>query len=249
MVSWETNDKNPSFKTFSLQPREQSHAFHRDKRPEPKNVISYKDVSLTEDSGIGEKCYGRLPVLCVFSCPLLAYEACPPFTLTVCTAVKHFLFHFFSQCPPSCKKLKALECKQIENRSEMLAVVRQTRLSITPPSSKYASPLDITWEKKCIIIIIWICILVHSLPNAFTCISSVQVYYSESKNSRFSLYVVSFTGASIQLINILRALCVLGLMERTGTEVLLGGAESCGENRKHTIKIHTNPLTKVHHVL
>lgn len=68
MVSWETNDKNPSFKTLSLQPREQSHAFHEDKSPEPKNSISYKEVSLTKDSGIDEKCYLRLSghALCIF---------------------------------------------------------------------------------------------------------------------------------------------------------------------------------------
>lgn len=55
-VSWETNGKDSSFKTFSLQSREQSHAFHRHKIPEP-NSISYKAASLTKDSGTDEKCY------------------------------------------------------------------------------------------------------------------------------------------------------------------------------------------------
>lgn len=60
--------KNPSFKTFSLQPREQSHAFHKGESPEPKNSISCQNVSLTKDSGRDEKCYLRLSehALCVF---------------------------------------------------------------------------------------------------------------------------------------------------------------------------------------
>lgn len=68
MVSWETNDKNSNFKTFSLHPRERSHVFHKDKSPAPKNSISYKEVSLTKDSGIDEKYYLRLSghALCIF---------------------------------------------------------------------------------------------------------------------------------------------------------------------------------------
>lgn len=47
MVSWETNDKNPSLKTFYLQPREQSRAFRREKSPEPKNSVSYREAPST----------------------------------------------------------------------------------------------------------------------------------------------------------------------------------------------------------
>lgn len=97
----------------------------------------------------------------------------------------------------------------------------------------------------------YICTVIHSLQNAFTYISSVQFYNSWSGNNRFSLYMMSFLEAFIQLSDVLRAFWLRGMC--WGAELsrlfLLGGAVSCGENREWTIKTHVNPLTEIHSVL
>lgn len=77
----------------------------------------------------------------------------------------------------------------------------------------------------------YICTVIHSLQNAFTYITSVQFYNRGSGNNRFSLYMMSFLEAFIQLSDVLRAFWLCGM--RWGTELsrlcLLEGAMSCGE--------------------
>lgn len=175
MVSWETNGKNSSFKTFSLQPREQSHAFHRHKIPKP-NSISYKAASSTKDSRIDEKCYSEPK-------NRLAYKAAPrpdsgaqgkcPWRLSgrthhvsflppcshaglachsfmpVFTDVKHFLVNFLFTASSFLQKLSSMECKQIGDRSEVL-----TLLARADPTSCLCplecTPWKLSTENNCI---------------------------------------------------------------------------------------------------
>lgn len=143
MVSWETNDKNPSLETFYLQPRERSRAFRRNKSPEPKNSISYRDTPWTEDAGAEKQ--GRVRLLegfPVFPYPVLPFSFAHKSLVPVCTDLTHFLINFFLLHPPSCR-LNSVECKRIEDGSEMLPLSGREDHT----STHKIHPLEITWEK------------------------------------------------------------------------------------------------------
>lgn len=143
MVSSETHDKNHSFKTFSLQPREQSHAFYKDRSPEP------KDSHLLSKSGINQRFWNRWKVLfeelraCFMYFPI-SYShiiLVLHLLLPVFTEVKHFLGSYFSLQSSFLQGVE-LSNKQLEDGSGIFDIVGWRGLRIISPSIK-VSPLEI----------------------------------------------------------------------------------------------------------
>lgn len=110
--------------------------------------------------------------------------------LPVFTEVKHFLRSYFSLW--SSFLLNSLERKQPEDGSGIVAIVRWRGAPYYTSIHRSTPPGNCLRKKSyipIIVIIMCVCIMVRSLQNTFTYISSIELHNSWSRNNRFSIHM------------------------------------------------------------